>query len=197
MPGIVRDFLLDAARDHRSAASERSSRGLQIDQEPAVVERGVGAVDADERRERRHVRVLQDRVGERRLALGHRRDTRPSCRRTLMPWITPMSCTGKRPFGITTYRIAVSATRARPRRTASALVIEHPARAALVGARASSKTLSLMRSKRLGWRFGGCARRMRRAEHRHERQRDDRRDHDRHGERDRELAGRAGRPRRP
>jgi hypothetical protein len=48
--------------------------GLQVDQHAAAVERRVAAVDADERREARHRRIGEHDVGQRLLALGHRRE---------------------------------------------------------------------------------------------------------------------------
>ena len=45
---------------------------LQVDQHAAAVERGVGAVDADERRQAVDVGILQDRARQRLLPLGHR-----------------------------------------------------------------------------------------------------------------------------
>ena len=44
---------------------------LEVDLDAAAVERGVGAVDADEGREALHVGILQDDVGELLLALRH------------------------------------------------------------------------------------------------------------------------------
>ena len=100
------------ARDrmpHRASAGARPSRcrrerlsfGFEIDQEAAAVERVVGAVDADERGEaRRH----RDPSGSRRPAhSGARpsRRTRRSGAACVMPWTRPVSCSGKKPFGMT------------------------------------------------------------------------------------------------
>ena len=45
---------------------------LEIDEHPTAVERGVGAVDANERREARYRRILENFGRERLLALSHR-----------------------------------------------------------------------------------------------------------------------------
>jgi hypothetical protein len=75
---------------------------LQVDQEAAAVERRVGAVDADERAQALDVRILEDRGGERLLALRPWPRRRSICGASEMPWITPVSCTGKKPLGMTT-----------------------------------------------------------------------------------------------
>jgi len=46
---------------------------FQVDLQAPAVQRLVGALDADERRQALHGRVLQDRAGKRLLAVGHRR----------------------------------------------------------------------------------------------------------------------------
>ena len=71
MPGDRGRFLLKPAMIS-SRSSLRSSRGFSVIMQPAAVERHVGAVDADERGEAIDVLVLQNRAGQRLLALGHR-----------------------------------------------------------------------------------------------------------------------------
>src|SRR5205085_8274264 len=64
-------FLLQSADDVAGGELARVVR-LQVDQEPAAVERRVRAVDADEGREAVDVRVLQNGGSERLLTLRHR-----------------------------------------------------------------------------------------------------------------------------
>jgi hypothetical protein len=68
--GHVGDFLLDAAADFFGRERAVVARA-QIDQEPAVVQRRIGAVDADVRGQRHHVGILQNRVGQRALTPDH------------------------------------------------------------------------------------------------------------------------------
>ena len=56
------------------ALSLRSLQRLQIDLHAAAVQRGVRAVNSDERRKAIHRRILQDHVRQRLLAIGHRRE---------------------------------------------------------------------------------------------------------------------------
>ena len=69
--GHAGDLLVQAPGDLR-----RGERAIvvrpQIDQEAAVVQRRVGAVDADVRGQRGHVGILEDRIRERHLARRHR-----------------------------------------------------------------------------------------------------------------------------
>ena len=69
--GDVGGLPLQAADDLAGARFALRVR-LEIDQEAAGVERDVGAVDADERRQAFDVRIGRDRLGEGLLALGHR-----------------------------------------------------------------------------------------------------------------------------
>jgi hypothetical protein len=49
---------------------------LEVDEQPAAVDGGVDAVDADDRRQAGHRRVAQDHACDRLLALGHRAERR-------------------------------------------------------------------------------------------------------------------------
>ena len=116
--GDVGELRLQPADDVDGARVALVER-LQVDQDAAAVERRVRAVDADERREALDRRVFQQHVGERLLPLGHRGE-RDVCGASVMPWITPVSCTGKKPFGHRRCRARPSAPAWRPRRAASA-----------------------------------------------------------------------------
>ena len=50
-----------------------------IDQQAAGVERGIGAVDADKRRQAVHVRILQDHIGQLLLPVDHRGERNRRC----------------------------------------------------------------------------------------------------------------------
>ena len=52
----------------------RSSSGFNVDLDTTAVERGVGAVDADERRQAFHRVILQDYVSQLLLPFGHGRE---------------------------------------------------------------------------------------------------------------------------
>jgi hypothetical protein len=80
------------------ALRSRSSKRFEIDEDASAVERGVDAIDADERGEALHRRVFEDDVGQRLLFGGHggKEMFWAACE---MPWMTPVSCTGKNPLG--------------------------------------------------------------------------------------------------
>src|SRR6266571_4036539 len=67
----LRDPRLQPPHDLRDVGAALGP-GLQVDEHAAVVERGVDAVHADERGDAFHGGVLQDRLGQGALALGHR-----------------------------------------------------------------------------------------------------------------------------
>ena len=73
---------------------------LQVDQHAAAVQRRVGAVDADERRQALDRRILQDRPRASACWRSAIAANEIVCGASEMPWITPVSCTGKNPFGI-------------------------------------------------------------------------------------------------
>ena len=73
---------------------------LEVDQNAAAVERGVGAVDADKGREALDCRVLRMTCASAccRSAIAGKEMV---CGASEMPRITPVSCTGKKPLGTT------------------------------------------------------------------------------------------------
>ncbi len=75
--------------------------GFQRDLEPAAVQRRVGAVGADEGGDVLDVRILQQLRHQRLLALGHGGDEM-DWEASVTPWMSPVSCTGKKPLGMTT-----------------------------------------------------------------------------------------------
>ena len=73
---------------------------FQVDQDTAAVERRVGAVDADERGQAFDIRILED-CARQRLLRSAMAAKETDCGASEMPWMTPVSCTGKNPFGMT------------------------------------------------------------------------------------------------
>ena len=63
--------------DDRAGVERALVARLQIDEEAAGIERRIGAVDADERRQADDIGILEDRVGERRLGAPPSSRTRP------------------------------------------------------------------------------------------------------------------------
>ena len=92
-----RDLWLQAA-NHIAGVEVALVERLQIDLDAPAVERGVGAVDADEGRQTLHRGIFQNNVGERQLPSLHG-GNETSCGPSETPRITPVSCTGKKPFG--------------------------------------------------------------------------------------------------
>ncbi len=89
MPEIFAELRLQAA-DHVAGVDLALRQRLQIDLNAAAVQRGVGAVDADERRQALDRRVLQDHLA----TLCCRRDislNETDCAASVTPWITPVS----------------------------------------------------------------------------------------------------------
>ena len=79
---------------------------LQIDEEAPGIQRHVGAVDADERRQAVDVGVGR---GSRRRGPAAARailSNEIACVACVTPWMTPVSWTGKKPFGIVDVEIA-------------------------------------------------------------------------------------------
>ena len=73
---------------------------LQVDGDASAVQRGVGAVRADERGQALDRGIGQDHLRQFLMLLRHGLETkwfRGACE---MPWITPVSCTGKNPLGM-------------------------------------------------------------------------------------------------
>ena len=70
MPGTPRAVCAQSRHDALDVVAALVL-GLEVDQHAAVVERGVGAVDADERGQAHHVRIASDRGRECLLALDH------------------------------------------------------------------------------------------------------------------------------
>ncbi len=69
-PFHLGQFRLEAG-DHLAGADFAFLQGLEVDQNPSAVERGIGPVDADKGRQTHHRRVLQDDLGQVLLPLGH------------------------------------------------------------------------------------------------------------------------------
>ena len=85
---------------HDRADAVAVALGLQVDQEAAAVERGVGAVHADEGGQAGDIRVLQDlRRPARcwRCAMSSKETVGPA---SVIAWMKPVSCSGKKPLGI-------------------------------------------------------------------------------------------------
>ena len=101
MPATSAVSSLQAADD---LAGGRLALGvrLEIDEEAAGIERDVGAVDADERRQAVDVDVGQDDLGELLLVIGHLIEGDRFCAAWVTPWMTPVSWIGKNPLGIVT-----------------------------------------------------------------------------------------------
>ena len=73
---------------------------LQVDQEAAAVERGVGAVDADERGQAVDVGILAGSPSASACWRSAIAANEIDCGASVMPWIRPVSWTGKKPLGI-------------------------------------------------------------------------------------------------
>ena len=99
MPLTFAHFLVQAADDVADVLTALVMR-LQIDQETPAVERRIGAVDADEGGQAVDIRVFQDRVGQR-LLPSAMAAKEIDCGASEMPWMRPVSCTGKKPLGMT------------------------------------------------------------------------------------------------
>ena len=148
---------------------------LQVDQEPAGVQRHVAAVDADERTQADHVRILQDRLRQRPADAAPSQRTTTVCAATEMPWITPVSCTGKNPFGTMMYSNTVTHQRDERDQQRQRLMIQHDVQRAVIAPDHPVECRARpARSKRLRCDLRPVTHQPR-AHHRHQRQRDDRR----------------------
>ena len=101
MPATLGSLVLQPPDDRRLRVTLRSSRGFRLISMRPVF--SVGLVPSTPMNDDRlsTVGVLAGSTSrERLLALGHRARTRSICGASEMPWIRPVSCTGKKPFGI-------------------------------------------------------------------------------------------------
>ena len=159
---------------------------LQVDQKAAVVQRRVGAVDADERGQAGDVGILQNGVGKRLLPLGHRRE-----RNRWRGHRNPLDQAGVLNREKTLWDHDVEKHRQHQGggrdQQGQRLMVEHPVQQpAIFGDQPVEPFLALARDKRhLG---GPLMAQDPGAHHRHQGQRHHRRDDDRHRQGDRELA---------
>ena len=105
-----------------------------------------------------------------------------------MPWITPVSCTGKKPFGIDDVEQHGQRQRRDRDEQRRGLAVEHPVEHPAVARDDAVEQLAAPAIEARSACPRGVWRSSLRAHHRRQRQRHHRRDQDRHRQRDRELA---------
>ena len=186
--GNVRHFALDAPGDLPGAPRAVVDR-LEIDQETAVVQGLVGAVDADIRGQAVDVGVLQDGVGQCCLARRHSLvGDRVVGDADALDDADILD--GKQSLRDDDVEDARQGQGEDRHEQGQSLVAQHPAQAALVG-RQHAVEQAFAQALEPAWLTLRAAAQHARAQHRHEGQRDDAGQHDRDGERDGEFAEQA------
>ena len=86
--------------DHLRGGNLALVERLQIDLDAAAVQRGVRPIRADERRNAVHRRIGQQHLRQLLLLLASSAANEVVAAACEMPWMIPVSCVGKKPFGM-------------------------------------------------------------------------------------------------
>ena len=92
------EFRLQPA-DHVGGVDVPLFQRLQIDENAPAIERGIGSVDADEGGKTLDGGIFQNDLWPAAAAAAAIAGNEMDCGASEIPWMMPVSCTGKKPFG--------------------------------------------------------------------------------------------------